>query len=230
LTALLGQVTGHLLARRSYVEGHGNRGVEMARASVFQIRLLFRDSPFRYSGRPVISSIPSNFQPNIFSIGSSRLYVVQPVSLWNGTKSFPSSELSSGSEFLSEVHGQTSPSETPASDKRDGQITESPVMRACQRAATGTTVFPSSTFDSFSRKSDDWDQHARIFGIDGGNFLTDNIPGSGILSEELGVGRERFGEVYQQRCPTLQSDHRIRRCDLKGRGRPLDSDARKSFG
>lgn len=101
-----------------------------------------------------MSSIPSNFQPNIFSIGSSRLYVVQPVSLWNGTKSSPSSNPSLGNEFLSEVHGHTSPSETPASDRRDGQITESPVIRRCQRAAIGTTVFPSNTFDSFSKKSD----------------------------------------------------------------------------
>jgi len=102
-----------------------------------------------------MSSIPSNLQPNIFSIGSSRLYVVQPVSLWNGTKSSPSSNASLGNEFLSEVHGQTSPSEVPASVKRDGQMVESPVIRPCQRAAIGTTVFPSNVFDSFSKKSDD---------------------------------------------------------------------------
>jgi hypothetical protein len=92
-------------------------------------------------------------------MGSNRLYVVQPVSLWNGTKSSPS-DASLGNELLSEVHGQTSPSEIPASDKRDGQITESPMIRACQRAAIGTTVFPSNTFDSFSRKSDVRYQHA----------------------------------------------------------------------
>ena len=44
-------------------------------------------APFLYSGSPVMSSRPSNFHPNIFSIGSMRLYVVQPVSLWNGTSS-----------------------------------------------------------------------------------------------------------------------------------------------
>ena len=101
-----------------------------------------------------MSSIPSNFQPNMFSIGSSRLYVVQPVSLWNGTKSSPSWNVPVGNELFSEAQGQTSPSEIPASVKRDGQITESPVISACQRAAIGTTVFPSNTFDSFSRKSD----------------------------------------------------------------------------
>lgn len=47
-------------------------------------------APFLYSGSPVMSSRPSNFHPNIFSIGSMRLYVVQPVSLWNGTSSSPS--------------------------------------------------------------------------------------------------------------------------------------------
>lgn len=80
--------------------------------------------------------------------------MVQPVSLWNGIKSSPSSNVSFGNEFLSEAHGQTSPSETPARDKRDGQITESPVISACQRAAIGTMVFPSKTLDSLSRKSD----------------------------------------------------------------------------
>ena len=113
-----------------------------------------------------MSSIPSNFQPNIFSMGSIKLYVVQPVSLWNGTKSSPSSNLSFGSEFLSEVHGHTSPSDIPTSDKRDGQMTESPVIRACHRATIGTTVFPSNTLDSFSRKSDIRDRYMSIFGID----------------------------------------------------------------
>lgn len=106
-----------------------------------------------------MSSTPSNFQPNIFSMGSSRLYAVHPVSLWNGIKSSPSSNVSLGNEFLSEAHGQTSPSETPASDRREGQIAESPVISACQRAEIGTTVFPSKTFDSFCKKSDVRTQH-----------------------------------------------------------------------
>jgi len=92
-------------------------------------------APFLYSGSPVMSSRPSNFHPNIFSIGSIRLYVVQPVSLWNGTSSSPSA----AALLFSASHGHTSPRGTPPSVVRSvGHIGVRPEMRTCQRTARGT--------------------------------------------------------------------------------------------
>jgi hypothetical protein len=110
-------------------------------------------APFLYSGSPVMSSRPSNFHPNIFSIGSTRLYVVQPVSLWNGTSSSPSPTAAAAWTF-SASHGQTSPSGTPPSEVRSvGQIDARPETRICQRAARGTRRLDPSAMDSDSRKS-----------------------------------------------------------------------------
>ncbi len=107
-------------------------------------------APFLYSGSPVMSSRPSNFHPNIFSIGSMRLYVVQPVNLWKGTSSSPSF----AALIFSASHGQTSPSGTPPSVVRSvGQIGVRPEMRTCQRAARGTRRLDPSAIDSDSRKS-----------------------------------------------------------------------------
>jgi hypothetical protein len=143
-----------------------------------------------------MSSIPSNFQPNTFSIGSSRLYVVQPVSLWNGTKSSPSLNVSFGNEFLSEVHGQTSPSDIPASDKRDGQMTESPVIRACQRAGLEQLSSPQK-LSTDSPGNLTFEINTRRFWGSAGNSLTNNVTRPGIRSEKLGIGREGFREVNQ---------------------------------
>jgi len=105
--------------------------------------------------------------------------------------------VSSGNELLSEVHDQTSPSEMPASDNRDGQISESPVIRACQRAAMGTTAFPPNTFDPFSKKSDERaHHHVSTFEIGGKMFLTDKVARPGVWSEEFGIGCESFRKVY----------------------------------
>ena len=100
-----------------------------------------------------MSSRPSNFHPNIFSIGSTRLYVVQPVSLWNGTSSSPS-PTTAAAWIFSASHGQTSPSGTPPSVVRSvGQIDARPETRTCQRAARGTRRLDPSAMDSDSRKS-----------------------------------------------------------------------------
>jgi hypothetical protein len=110
-------------------------------------------APFLYSGSPVMSSRPSNFHPNIFSIGSTRLYVVQPVSLWNGTSSSPS-PTADAAWIFNASHGQTSPSGTPPSVVRSvGQIDARPETRTCQRAARGTRRLDPSAMDSDSRKS-----------------------------------------------------------------------------
>jgi hypothetical protein len=110
-------------------------------------------APFLYSGSPVMSSRPSNFHPNIFSIGSTRLYVVQPVSLWNGTSSSPSTSAFAAWIF-SASHGQTSPRGTPPRVVRSvGQIGARPDTRTCQRAARGTRRLDPSAMDSDSRKS-----------------------------------------------------------------------------
>ena len=110
-------------------------------------------APFLYSGSPVMSSRPSNFHPNIFSIGSMRLYVVQPVSLWNGTSSSPSASAFAAWIF-SASHGQTSPRGTPPRVVRSvGQIGVRPDTRRCQRAARGTRRLDPSAMDSDSRKS-----------------------------------------------------------------------------
>jgi hypothetical protein len=112
-----------------------------------------RHAPFLYSGSPVMSSRPSNFHPNIFSIGSMRLYVVQPVSLWNGTSSSPS-PTAAAAWIFSASHGQTSPSGTPPSVVRSvGQIDARPETRTCQRAARGMRRLDPSAMDSDSRKS-----------------------------------------------------------------------------
>jgi hypothetical protein len=100
-----------------------------------------------------MSSRPSNFHPNIFSIGSTRLYVVQPVSLWNGTSSSPS-PTAAAAWIFSASHGQTSPSGTPPSVVRSvGQIDARPETRTCQKAARGTRRLDPSAMDSDSRKS-----------------------------------------------------------------------------
>ena len=100
-----------------------------------------------------MSSRPSNFHPNIFSIGSTRLYVVQPVSLWNGTSSSPS-PTAAAAWIFSASHGQTSPSGTPPSVVRSvGQIDARPETRTCQRAARGMRRLDPSAMDSDSRKS-----------------------------------------------------------------------------
>jgi hypothetical protein len=97
-----------------------------------------------------MSSRPSNFHPNIFSIGSIRLYVVQPVSLWNGTSSSPSA----APLLFSASHGHTSPRGTPPSVVRSvGHIGVRPEMRTCQRAARGMRRVCPSTIDSDLRKS-----------------------------------------------------------------------------
>ena len=107
-------------------------------------------APFLYSGSPVISSRPSNLHPNIFSIGSTRLYVVHPVSLWKGTSSSPVP--SACACAFSASHGQTSPRGTPLRVVRSwGQIGVRPVIRTCQRAARGTQRVAPSAMDSDSR-------------------------------------------------------------------------------
>jgi hypothetical protein len=82
-----------------------------------------------------------------------RLYVVQPVSLWNGTSSSPSPTAAAAWVF-SASHGQTSPSGTPPSVVRSvGQIDARPTTRTCQKAARGTRRLDPSVMDSDSRKS-----------------------------------------------------------------------------
>lgn len=105
-----------------------------------------------------MSSRPSNFHPNTFSIGSMRLYVVHPVSLWNGTSSSPGLRLklvlSAGVSAFSASHGQTSPRGTPPRVVRSwGQIGPRPETRTCQRDARGTRRVGPSAMDSDSRKS-----------------------------------------------------------------------------
>lgn len=103
-----------------------------------------------------MSSRPSNLHPNVFSIGSTRLYVVHPVSLWKGTSSspVPSSCVAACACSFSASHGQTSPRGTPPRVVRSwGQIGARPVMRRCQRAARGTRRVAPSAMDSDSRKS-----------------------------------------------------------------------------
>jgi hypothetical protein len=102
--------------------------------------------PFRYSGKPVISSIPTNRHLSFFSRTSTRLYVSHIVSLWNGTRLLLSSSVVL---LISSVgQGQTSPSETPPNERRDGQIGLSPSMRANHRAEIGAVRTPSgSIFD-----------------------------------------------------------------------------------
>lgn len=48
-------------------------------------------SPFLYSGRPVMSSMPSTTHPSVVCSGTTRLYASHCVSLWNGTSVPPSS-------------------------------------------------------------------------------------------------------------------------------------------
>ena len=99
-------------------------------------------APFRYSGRPVISSTPWMCHCRCFSRTSTRMYVNHMVNLWNGTSSSPSILVS---DTLREGQGQTSPREMAPRARHDGQIELSPSIRACHRAARGTTlVVPSS--------------------------------------------------------------------------------------
>jgi hypothetical protein len=84
-----------------------------------------------------------------------RLYVVQPVSLWNGTSSYPTLPPSPSAAWIfSASHGQTSPRGTPPRVVRsEGQIGVRPDTRTCQKAARGTRRLDPSAMDSDSRKS-----------------------------------------------------------------------------
>lgn len=83
-------------------------------------------------------------------MGSIRLYVIHPVSLWNGTKSSPSAL----DDDFKAPHGQTSPRETPPSVVRvAGQIGESPSIRAAQRGLILTRTAGPSLIDVVARKS-----------------------------------------------------------------------------
>ena len=91
--------------------------------------------PFRYSGRPVMSSRPTMSHFNVWTIASITLYVIHCVNLWNGTISSPSATASA----LRAEHGQASPSGTPARTTRAaGHTGFNPSMRTCQRAEKGT--------------------------------------------------------------------------------------------
>lgn len=106
-------------------------------------------APFLYSGRPVISSIPLNLHLRIFSMGSIRLYVIHPVSLWNGTKSSPSACPS----VVSTEHGHTSPSCTSPIECLAGHIGAKPSSKTPHSDEIWTHRDEPSNFDSDSRKS-----------------------------------------------------------------------------
>ena len=110
-----------------------------------------RDKPLRYSGNPVISSTPSTDHPISLCTGSTRLYAIHPVSLWNGT--YDSHSGRSGWETASAGQGQTSPRETPSSVCREGQMGERPSMRTVQRAAMWRYRVGPCNLDCPSRKS-----------------------------------------------------------------------------
>lgn len=129
------------------------------------------DSPLRYSGRPVMSAIPSTLQPNTSSIGSTKEYVIHWVSLWNGTKSSPKAapllafveglNLTFSGTFdcgfastASAWQGHTSPRATPFNDVLSvGQMADRPSMRTPNKADTGIHVLPSASRDCVFRKS-----------------------------------------------------------------------------
>lgn len=101
-----------------------------------------------------MSSIPTNFQFIVLVIASITLYVIHWVSLWNGTRSSPSSV--EADSALRAEHGHTSPKETPASVTRDaGQTGLNPSIRTCHRAARGTALTEPWSLDSDSKKSMD---------------------------------------------------------------------------
>ena len=170
-----------------------------------------------------MSSRPSNFHPNTFSIGSMRLYVVHPVSLWNGTSSFPELGLvlSASACSLSASHGQTSPRGTPPRVVRSwGQMGARPETRTCQRAARGTRRVGPSAMDSDSRKSVDralasqtmcrrkWMEELRRGG------LTYHVAWPPLSSEKRWVALEGVAEVDQERGTTLEADHWVVRAYL----------------
>lgn len=103
-----------------------------------------------------MNSIPSTFHPRILCMGSTRLYVIHPVSLWNGTSSSPSA-IAVG---FRASQGHTSPSETPPNDVRVfGQMGARPSMSADHSENMCTFRVDPSGFDSDSRKSNEDAMH-----------------------------------------------------------------------
>jgi len=174
-----------------------------------------------------MSSRPSNFHPNIFSIGSMRLYVVHPVSLWNGTSSSPGLRLSAAAAgegacaFSSASHGQTSPRGTPPNEVRScGQIGARPETRTCQRAARGTRRLGPSAMDSDSRKSVAALSRVRC-ARDRGRVadawtLTYHVARSPLSSKKRRVALEGVAQVDQERSATVEADHWVLRAYLHG--------------
>lgn len=94
-------------------------------------------------------------------MGSTRLYVIHPVSLWNGTSSSPSAT----AVGFSASQGHTSPSEIPPSVVRVlGQMGARPSMSADHSENIWTFRVDPSGFDSDSRKSDK-DRNCKLSGV-----------------------------------------------------------------
>lgn len=96
-----------------------------------------------------MSSIPSNVHPNNVWMGSTRLYVSQPVSLWNGTNASDSA----WPGWRRAGQGQTSPRGMSSSVSLEGQMGERPSMRTVHSAAMCTRREALSNLDCASRKS-----------------------------------------------------------------------------
>ena len=164
--------------------------------------MFYQFLPLRYSGNPVRSSTPSNFHPRITSMGSMRLYVSHPVSLWNGTKSSPST----WPGCFSAVHGQTSPRGTPPKLSLAGQIAVSPSINADHNENMWTCRVNDWSLDSFSRKSGNY-FHECAFKNRG---MTQTVPimFPGLASSPKNLGFDCNAAPRLERRETLPSDRK----------------------